>query len=174
MLVAQREVFTSNLSSSSILDRLKRAAASGEYRPVPGDLRSYGVYALRFTLKDEDRFVVDMLGFRNAPRAAASIEGRGRVISTPGGPSATEIHFEVGADLGTFLGLGGIGVFLGAVVVADVVRTGQLAATANVVVPILGMFVFTGMAWFQTGFLASRAWPGLVELMQQLAAGRLE
>jgi len=162
-------VLTSELPTSAVLDLLRRAASRGETRRVPDPLRAEDVDTLDFVMTSDKAFRIVPEGLRNGLiRPRISVEGRGEVVSASTDRPA-EIHFEVGLDDMSVMGLATLFTVLGGLALYNLL-TGSISAFITLVAfaAIMGSLVY-----IQARTLVARAWPGLIIEAQKIADGSL-
>ena len=161
----------SSQPAAALADTLRRAAAVGETRRVPDQLRAEDVDALYFSIRPNSGFRIVPEGLRNAlTRPRITIEGRGRILASLNQPKV-RIYFEVGLDtpsLVTFWLSSGVPFGLAFYnLFADPPSPFSFFILSGFGCAMVALLYFHGRA------LVGRAWPGLLLEVQRLADGTL-
>jgi hypothetical protein len=164
-------VLDSSQPLAALLETLRRAAAYGETRRVPDELRTEDVDALFFELRPDRGFRIVPEGLRNAlvnPRI--TVEGRGRILSNAD-QSQARIYFEVGLDMSSVVT---VGVTLTLIFGAALYNllTDPSSFSSFVFLTGFGSLV-SALLYLHGRALVSRACPGLLVEVQRLADGSL-
>lgn len=171
IVIGRSIVLESSQSAAALADTLRRAAAYGETRRVPDQLRAEDVDALYFALRPNGGFRIVPEGLRNALwRPRITVEGRGRIVSSPS-QAQPRIYFEVGLDTPSVVvfALNTITPFGLAFynLLADPPSLASFSLLCGLGVFMVALLFLHGRA------LVSRAWSGLLVEVQRLADGSL-
>ena len=171
IVITKSIVLETSQPLAALLETLRRAAAYGETRRVPDQLRTEDVDALYFALRPHRGFRIIPEGLRNAlvsPRM--TVEGRGRVLSNAV-ESQVRIQFEVGLDMPSVLTVGVTLTFVFGAALYNLLSDPSSLSSFTILTG-FGCLM-AALVYFYGRALVNRAWPGLLVEARRLADGSL-
>lgn len=165
----RRSVIESPYSPERLLDLLRSYGKQKDETELPAALQAIGVRAATFRVGNDGSFRIVMDGVRANGITGADIEGRGHIAAKREGGGADVVLVVTAGSLTKWQVVSVLAFCFG----SDVIfRSSKSISLGSLTVTVAGAIFLLSFLWFEVNRLSDQVRPGLVQLVEGIAAGR--
>jgi len=154
---------------ADLTDTLRRAAAAGDIRRVPDQLKAVGVELLRFSSGSDGDFQLVPVGLKSGGGRAPAVRLRVTIRILAGSSHSAIVQLDVRPTPGSWAGLSISPILILGLGTWQLLQDPPAIGAFLALLALTGLFIVVGL--FRVQSLVAKGWPGLLAEANRLASG---